>query len=140
MTGRRGSWAGTLLALGVLVTACGNDDDPTFAQVPGGTAGESEESVDEPAGTPASMTVTADDIAFDTNRIEVAAGEELTVMFENLDDGVQHNFRVRAGDADVATDIAPGPDTQDLTFTVDESGTFICDVHPDQMRGDLVVS
>lgn len=140
MTRRRRSWAGSLLALGILTAACGNDDDPTFAQTPGGTAGGSEESAGETAGTPASVALTADDIAFDRDRIEVAAGEEITVTFENLDDGVQHNFHVEAGEVDVATDIAPGPDTQDLTFAVDESGTFICDVHPDQMTGEVVVS
>lgn len=142
MTGGRRRAAAFALAFGILVAACGNDDDPALAPIPGAGAGGGEESPVDGGDAPSEVTVTADDIAFGTDRIDVDAGEEVTVSFENLDDGVPHNLHVQAGEVDVETDIATGPDTQELRFTVSEAGdyTFICDVHPQQMTGDLVVS
>ena len=88
------------------------------------------------------ITVVGKDILFDTDVVTVPAGEEVTITFENQDDGVPHNFRVQAGaEGDFKTEIESGPISQTLTFTIGEPGsyTFLCDVHPDPMRGQLVV-
>lgn len=95
------------------------------------------------AATPASseIEIHAENIAFDTDRIEIRAGQEVTFVFHNDDDGVQHNFHIQAGAVDVKTDITPGPDTNELVVQIDEPGTyrFVCDVHPN-MTGELVVT
>lgn len=87
------------------------------------------------------VTVNAEDIAFDVERIEATAGEELTITFNNNDADVPHNIHVQAGSVDEKTDITPGQDTQTLRVTIDDPGsyTFICDVHPN-MTGEVVVS
>lgn len=130
-----------LLAFGILAAACG-DDDAAVAPVPGGTGDDAGDASDGEGSSGSPLNISADDIAFDTDRLDVTTGEETTVIFDNADEGIQHNFHVQAGDVDVETDITAGPVTQELTFTIDEPGdyTFICDVHPDQMTGDLVVS
>ena len=98
---------------------------------------------DNDAGTAATeITVVGENILFDTDVFVVPAGEEVTITFENLDDGVPHNFHVQGGAAgDFKTEIESGPITQTLTFTLAEAGTytFVCDVHPTPMRGQLVV-
>lgn len=126
-----------IVALGLTLAACGDDDDRAVTvPIPGGTTdtGESED-----RGEP--LEVNAEDIAFDVERIEVATGQAATVTFNNNDTDIPHNFHIRAGAVDAKTEIRPGPDTQALEFTIDEAGsyTFICDVHP-EMTGELVAS
>ena len=92
--------------------------------------------------TTTSATVVGENIAFDTESITIAAGEEVTITFDHRDAGVPHNFHVQAGAAgDVRSEIEEGPVTQTLTFTIDQPGsyTYVCDVHPGQMRGTLFV-
>lgn len=102
---------------------------------PGGGEGAS-----APAG--GELRIVGENISFDVDRLEVPAGEEVTIVFDNRDDGIPHNLHLQAGAVDVKTEITPGPVTQELTFTVDEPGTWtlICDVHPTQMRAELVVT
>jgi len=72
----------------------------------------------------------------------VPAGQQVTITFDHQDVGIFHNFHVQAGAAgDFKTEIEQGPVKQTLTFTIDRPGsyTFICDVHPNQMTGTLVV-
>jgi plastocyanin len=128
-----------IAVLVLVISACGSDDDPAAIPVSGGPT-----STDTTRSTGAGahgIEVNAQDIAFDLDRIDVTAGEAVTVTFNNNDTGIPHNFHIQAGQVDAKTDIAPGPDTQTLEFTIDEAGsyTFICDVHPD-MTGELVAS
>lgn len=131
--------APALAVLVLVISACGGDDKPTAIPVSGGSAfSDTTRSTTSAADD---LEVNAQDIAFDVDRIEVAVGQAVTVTFNNNDTGIPHNLHVEAGGVDAKTDIAPGPDTQTLEFTIDEAGsyTFICDVHP-QMTGDLVAS
>lgn len=127
--------AGVLLVL----SACSGDDDQAATPVSGGTASSTTTQPTDAAAE--GFQVSAQDIAFDVDVIEVIVGETTTVIFNNNDTGIPHNFHVQAGDVDAKTDIAPGPDTQSLEFTIDEAGTytFICDVHPN-MTGEVVVT
>lgn len=88
-------------------------------------------------------TVVGKDIAFDVDELAVPVGQQITITFDHEDAGVFHNLHVQAGAAgDFKTEIERGPVQQTLTFRIDEPGTytFVCDVHPAQMKGTLVVN
>lgn len=96
-------------------------------------------------GNETMVNLTAQDIAFDTDNITVPAGTNVTVHFNNEDDGIEHNFAVY--DSSLRTeqifvgDTITGPDEIDYNFTTpDEPGTyyFQCDIHP-MMNGDFIV-
>jgi plastocyanin len=111
--------AGLLLVLG----ACGDNSDDTA----GGTGTDA---------TP--VTVVATDFAFDTATIEADSGETIELTLQN-DGEAPHTFS--SDDIDVNVETDPGT-TATGTFTVpDEAGTyeFHCEVHPDQMMGEIVV-
>lgn len=99
------------------------------------------------SGTPAgpaatSIRVVGENIACDTTRITAPAGKRVTITFENRDRGIPHNFHLDAGAAgDFTTEVAVGPATQVLQFTIRQPGSYryVCDVHPAQMRGTLAV-
>lgn len=120
---------GVAVLLAALSAACGDDDDE---------AG--------PQATPSSSVVlVAEDIQFDTDTLDVSAGQEVTVTFDNRDAGVMHNFSVYE-DSSAATalfqgDLITGADTTTYTFEAPQPGTYFfrCDVHPDQMTGTLIV-
>jgi plastocyanin len=91
------------------------------------------------------VNLTAENTAFDQSTITVPAGANVTVNFNNKDDGVPHNFAVytdsSAAEEIFVGDIITGPATTNYTFTApSEPGTyyFQCDVHP-SMNGDFIV-
>ena len=113
-----------LVAPVLLAVACGGDD-----------------AVD--AGPPVTeITITSTGTDFDRRAFSVRAGEEVVVTYAHRHAGVQHNisFDLGGGD-DPKTDVETGPDEQTVTFTAPEEGEFdyVCDVHPQAMRGTLVV-
>jgi hypothetical protein len=74
--------------------------------------------------------------------LTLEAGQEYTVVWENVD-GAPHNFAVltEAGEATVSSEIISGQgETQTVTFTASEQmATYLCEVHPQSMRGDVEV-
>lgn len=141
---RLGAAAG-MAALALLATACGDDDatlelgalDQSAEQgTPEQDAGGSADATADSAGS--AVTIGAEQIAFVNDEVVVAAGE-ISIVFENRDDGVPHNLHITDG-IDAKTEIETGPTTQELNVTIDEPGTyaFVCDVHP-QMTGELTV-
>lgn len=91
------------------------------------------------------VKVAAENVAFDTETITVPAGAEVTVEFENRDDGIPHNIAVytdvSATQAIFVGEIVTGPGRATYTFTApSEPGTYFfrCDVHP-SMNGAFVV-
>ncbi|MCK9277687.1 MAG: cupredoxin domain-containing protein [Methanoculleus sp.] len=91
------------------------------------------------------VNLTAQNIAFDTNTITVPAGANVTVAFNNQDDGIPHNFAVYdsslRSERIFVGDIITGPAMTNYTFVApSEPGTyyFQCDVHP-SMNGDFIV-
>ena len=98
------------------------------------------------AGSAVTVDLTAQNIQFDKSTITVPAGAEVTVNFDNQDDGVPHNFAVYdsslRSEQIFVGDIITGPATTTYTFTApEEPGTyyFQCDVHP-FMNGDFIVT
>ncbi|MDD4567922.1 dehydrogenase, PQQ-dependent, s-GDH family [Methanoculleus chikugoensis] len=93
----------------------------------------------------ATVNIVAQDFAFDTETITVPVGAEVTMVFDNRDQGIPHNVAVydsslRAEQIFVG-DIITGPAETTYTFTApSEPGTyyFQCDVHPD-MNGEFIV-
>lgn len=135
--------AGVAVAFALGAAACGDEErEIAVTGAPHDVGGETAVAEGSGDGAPKELTITADNIAFDIGRIEATTGQELTITFDNRDDGIPHNFHVDDERLDVETDITPGPDTQTLDVTVEEPGTytFICDVHPTQMTGEIVAS
>jgi len=151
----------TLAMLALVVAACGGGDSsseveatPPPAEKVETTPPAAEEAVTTPPAPdevettmPAeevgatSLQLVGENISFDSTELSAPAGQEVTITFENRDSGVPHNLRVNGPSGPIATEIAGGPITQTLTFTIDEPGTytFLCEVHPTQMVGELVI-
>ncbi|WP_322795353.1 cupredoxin domain-containing protein [Tepidiforma sp.] len=100
-----------------------------------------------PAGaTPAAgtrATITAKNVAFDTALLEVPVGQQVQVRFVNSDGETPHNFHISGpGGFDAKTPIFKQSDggSRELTFTLTTPGeyTFVCDVHPNQMKGKII--
>jgi plastocyanin len=99
-----------------------------------------------PANGNGGIVVTAMNIAFDTDLIEVPAGEEVAIQFENPD-SVEHNISVypdQASGLDLADaifegEIIQGGDSTTYNVPAVEAGEyyFQCDVHPN-MNGAYV--
>ena len=93
----------------------------------------------------AAVTVTAQNIAFDTDTIDLPADTASTITFDNQDPGVPHNIAIYTDDTLSETlfqgDQITGPDTIDYPIDPLEAGEyyFHCDVHPD-MNGTVVVA
>ncbi len=92
------------------------------------------------------INLTAKDIAFNTSTITVPAGANVTINFNNMDSGVEHNFAlyetVEAMKPIFAGDDITGPSKIVYNFEAPvKAGTYIfrCDDHPGQMKGNFIV-
>jgi plastocyanin len=97
-----------------------------------------------PGGGGTRITVAAQGLQFDTDRIELPAGAPSTIHFENNDPGIQHNIAIFT-DSSLGTnlfrgEIVTGPAAVDYRIPPLEPGSyyFHCDVHP-TMSGTVVV-
>lgn len=123
---RRITW-GALAVLVLLVSGCSD-------------GGGSDDEASAPAGGGATLTVTSENISFDPTQLETQAGT-VTLVHDNRDEGTPHNLHVTGDGVDESTEVAAGPVKQRLTVEL-SAGTYSyrCDVHPDQMQGELTVS
>jgi plastocyanin len=143
-----------LLALGLLVAACGSDEDPAVqgsgdTSMPmdddgmmdddnghmGGGHNESSDVADDARR----IEVTATSFEFDPDEIRVEAGENVAIVLTSED--ILHDFTIDEIDAHVAADRG---ETEEGGFTAGEPGryTYYCTVagHRDAgMEGTLVV-
>ena len=94
-----------------------------------------------PGGT---VSVAAlDATAFTPSRVTAAAGGQVTLVFDNQDAGVLHDMTLftPTGTKLAETDVFAGPAQRMLVFNPPGPGSypFVCQVHPQDMRGTLVV-
>lgn len=99
-----------------------------------------------PSGGATTISLTAQNIAFDKTTITVPAGSQVTVNFNNMDSGIPHSFSVytnsTASTPIFVGQITTGPATMTYTFTAPTTpGTYFfrCDVHPTIMTGQFIV-
>lgn len=110
---------------------------PSPTSTPAPSATEAPAPTAPPAG-PITLTVTARNIRFEQTDLTVEAGTQVTITFDNQDSGVSHNLDIEGV---AKTDIFAGPGQQTISFTAPAPGTYRyrCDVHPNAMRGTLIV-
>jgi plastocyanin len=127
--------ARTLLAIGMLgvtiALGCSDDDPPTASVKP----------VDGSGG----INVVVEGTSFSAERIEVQAGATTTITLDNRDP-LAHTLTVYLGGApegDIAADtgqVEAGESGEAVVFFASAGEhAFRCEVHPDRMRGTLVV-
>lgn len=95
------------------------------------------------------IEIAGKDSLFDLDEITVELGSQVVVVFDNLDDGVLHNWALyesrdaaEGGAESIANSpIEAGPVVQQIVFEAPQSGTYFfrCDVHPTTMIGELTV-
>lgn len=96
----------------------------------------------EEEGVPGQITVSADNLEFDTKELHLIVGQN-TIHFENAD-SERHNISIyrtpQAQDVLFEGEIIAGGATIDYTFTLNQPGRnyFQCDVHP-AMNGEAIV-
>jgi nitrite reductase (NO-forming) len=96
-----------------------------------------------PTGT--TLHLTAHNAAFDTDCLAAPAGAPFTVVFNNLDPGIPHNFSIymdsTASEALFTGALVTGPNKMTYQVKALKAGTyyFRCDVHPTTMFGTFVV-
>jgi cytochrome c oxidase subunit 2 len=98
----------------------------------------------EPLPSGAVLNVTAKDIKFDTDALEVPADAPFGIAFTNDDAaGIPHNIEIKdSSDAVIATqDTIDGGTSTNYTFEPLKGGTytFFCSIHPTAMFGTLTV-
>ena len=93
------------------------------------------------------ISISAKNIAFDTKNITVPAGADVTVIFDNQDSGIPHNFAVYTTPAATSLifrgDVVTGPKTIPYNFMAPTTpGTYFfrCDIHPTIMTGTFTVT
>ena len=72
--------------------------------------------------------------------LKVRAGERVKIVLRNDDEGMEHDFKVRAWE--IGTGIVNGKGAESVTFTVPaERGSHVysCTPHPSSMRGVIEV-
>jgi plastocyanin len=132
---RRGALLSFSTALVLALGACAPAGNGTDGDATGGGA--------TATVTGGAVEITADDLAFDAGTIEAPAGEAFTVTFVN-NDSAQHNiaFYVEEGGDEIAVGRVIGEgETDEVEVPALDAGTyfFVCDVHPQEMTGTLVV-
>lgn len=116
-----------LAALVVALSACGGSDDAG----PTTTAGCKDASQGR-------VSLAAKDLRWDTDCLRAEPGP-LTIEVDNQDEGVNHNVHLPDAPGSPATELEPGPVTQELDVTLAAGGyEYICDLHPN-MVGTLTV-
>jgi plastocyanin len=140
--------AARVAALGLLAamlfTACGTSAIPTVPPATPATPGSSTAPGVDPTPVGGSQApgalIVALNIQFDPVDVAVPAGEQLTLTFDNRDQGIPHDVVIRdaSGNELAKTGIITGPAQAQLVLGPLEPGVypFACTVHPN-MTGQI---
>ena len=127
------AFAAILVAL-IVSIACSDDDDGGGDGQGGGNGGEQ------------TLTLTARGTAFTTLLLPAPPNRTLTFEFVNDSEGQRHNVAISrteiGGEPFFRIDPVVGKQTVRQEFTTPDVGTYYyrCEIHPEVMRGDLVVT
>jgi len=127
------------------LAACGDDEkDSTGGEATTRAAasptdgGEGGEAVD--------LELAAENTTYDVDELAAPAGAAVTLVFDNDDEGLQHNFSLyeseESEDPLFEGEIITGVDKINYEFPAPEDpGTyhFHCDIHPTAMTGEFIV-
>ena len=135
---RAAACVATLVVLALAMLSCSSGPAPTTtSKSPSGTTA---------SGAPVTVTLAAQNLAFDTKTIVVPPGASVTINFTNKDSGIMHNFSLYTDSTAKTTlftgKFVTGPGTATYTFTAPTKVGeyfFRCDVHPTTMTGTFVV-
>ncbi len=129
--GHRIAQAAIVLAVGLVLAACGGNSSGGGGGSPTGGGGGG-----SPSAGGAGTTLTMQNIAYHPDTLTAGAGEQVTITVTNKD-SVLHSFTM--DDGSVAQDVQPGQ-TVDVTVTWPSSGSagFHCRIHA-TMTGMLTV-
>jgi len=130
--------------IALLGFACGDDDDDDTSGDDGGeaTSAAPADTGEGDDGGATSFDIEATDFAFEPNQFTVPVGEAVTFNYTN-DSGTPHTFTVYTDEE--YTDELGGTEDQDattemveLTFDAAQDYYFRCELHPQQMQGEIV--
>lgn len=93
-----------------------------------------------PSAPPGGAVITAQNVAFDRQQLDVPAGRPFQLLFENRE-GAPHNVTIVGEEVDPPLFVGeifggPGSRTYDVPALAPGSYRFRCDVHPD-MSGSV---
>jgi plastocyanin len=112
-----------LVMAGMIAAGCGDDDDD-------------DDEVADGAGA-ADLEITTTDNQFSTESLTAPADTEVTLTVNN-EGSALHNWIVP--DEEVTMDLVPGGETGEVTFTLPAGEyEYLCEAHPTDMQGTLVV-
>jgi outer membrane protein assembly factor BamB/plastocyanin len=123
---------------------------PPPAPSPSPDTGPGASPAGSPAGSPVgnvlTLTTAADNpLSFGETELSAPANTEVTIRYDNQS-SVPHNVAVfpgtePSGDPIGRTEVETGPVVQELVFTTPDPGSYLylCEVHPETMRGTLTV-
>jgi hypothetical protein len=137
---------GLIVATPLFLVACGGGSASSQGEPPRPTAGSTQTSN---AATGVSVEIKiVPGFRFDKSELVIPADTYATITVNNTDDGVPHNFAVywSKQDADAgapplaSTEICAGPCKEVLNLRLPAGQYFFrCDVHPQDMTGELTV-
>jgi plastocyanin len=139
-----------LIAAAVFV-ACGDDDEGDGGDATTRAASPTEDEDGSPTGGAGNgesieLELTAENTTYDETELTAPAGVDVTLIFDNDDEGLQHNFSLyetpESTEAIFEGPITTGIEQVRYEFTAPaDPGTYHyhCDIHPTQMDGDFIV-
>jgi len=135
----------SLIALKLGATSPTISPSPTATPTATATAVPTATPGSTPTPQSVSVNLTANNFAFDKDTITVPTGAHVTMIFNNQDTGVPHNFALYTNQSAQTSifrgEIVTGPTTVTYTFDAPtQPGTYFyrCDIHP-HMSGQFIV-
>lgn len=135
-----------LLAITTLALACGGDDEKDSNGTTNASPTQTTRPTEGGGGEAVDLEIAAENTAYDVDKLTAPAGADVTLVFDNDDEGLQHNWSLyedKEGTKEIFEgDVITGVKSIDYLFTApDKPGTyyFHCDIHPTIMQGEFIV-